>query len=56
MPWEDDCEICRAHGIDRLLGPEDGPQIVIMEMGVGEILRCPCPLCSQARPRISDDE
>jgi hypothetical protein len=40
---DDDCPICRAHGID----PKDGPQILPITME--EITMCPCPLCTNAR-------
>ncbi len=41
---DDDCPICRAHGID----PEvEGLQI--QELSLEQILRCPCPMCTNAR-------
>lgn len=41
---DDDCPICKAHGIHP--GTE-GP--VIQPLSLEEILRCPCPMCSNAR-------
>ena len=50
-PDEDNCPICRAHGlgkanpvVDASLGP-----ILVQELHPGEILRCSCPLCVEAR-------
>ncbi len=56
---DDSCEICRAHG---LLGHDLPPEAsgrVIVEMGpLDDILRCPCPLCSQLHfePFDPDDD
>lgn len=56
-PDEDNCPICRAHskakvdqGIDDSLGP-----ILVQELHPSEILRCPCPLCMQARTEGLED-
>lgn len=41
---DDDCPICKAHGIH----PEaEGLQI--QELSLEQILRCPCPMCTDAR-------
>ena len=45
---DDDCEICRAHGLNAHDLPEGKPGMVVLELGsLDEILRCPCPLCRQ---------
>ncbi|MBV8879835.1 MAG: hypothetical protein JO332_07730 [Planctomycetaceae bacterium] len=45
---DDDCEICRAHGLNAHDLPEGKPGMVVLDMGsIDEILRCPCPLCRQ---------
>jgi hypothetical protein len=56
-PDLDNCPICRAHskakvdqGVDDTLGP-----ILIQELPLSEILRCPCPLCLQARQEAMED-
>jgi hypothetical protein len=46
---DDDCPICKAHGID----PQDGPQI--LPITLEEISMCPCPLCSSARVEPLDN-
>jgi hypothetical protein len=40
---DDDCPICKAHGID----PKAGPQV--LPITLEEISMCPCPLCASAR-------
>lgn len=40
---DDDCPICRAHGLD----PKGGPRI--LPITLEEISMCPCPLCANAR-------
>ena len=40
---DDDCPVCKAHGID----PKDGPQV--LPITLEEISACPCPLCASAR-------
>ena len=50
-PDEDNCPICRAHA-QAAEGPViDGDKIPIrvQELPLSEMLRCPCPLCTQAR-------
>ena len=45
---DDSCEICRAHGLSGHEIPPGISGMVVLEMGpLEEILRCPCPLCSQ---------
>lgn len=43
---DDDCEICRAHGLTGHDIPPGATGIVIPGV-LDEILRCPCPLCAQ---------
>jgi len=54
-PSPDDCPICKAHapGTNEISGPEDS-EIQIQELPLGEILRCPCPMCRQVRERELD--
>ena len=50
-PDEDNCPICRAHAKgsgDRVDGGPLGP-VLVQELQLHQILRCPCPLCVQAR-------
>ena len=50
-PDEDNCPICRAHGLgkaDPVVDAAFGP-ILVQELHPGDILRCPCPLCVQVR-------
>jgi hypothetical protein len=51
-PDPDHCPICRAHAKalmeDRIPGQEAGA-ILLGELSVSEMLRCPCPLCKEAR-------
>ena len=51
-PDPDHCPICRAHANapegERILGQEAG-EILIQELSVSQMLRCPCPLCKEAR-------
>ena len=45
---DDDCEICRAHGLNAHDLPEGKAGMVVLDMGsLDEMLRCPCPLCRQ---------
>jgi hypothetical protein len=45
---DDDCPICKAHGISPSMMPDGGPGFIIIEMGPLEgPTRCDCPLCSQ---------
>lgn len=50
-PDEDNCPICRAHtkeSGDQIDGGPVGP-ILVQELQLHQILRCPCPLCLKAR-------
>jgi hypothetical protein len=56
-PDMDNCEICRAHAqaaVDPVIDGADGP-IRVQELSLSEILRCPCPLCTQARKDTPGD-
>jgi hypothetical protein len=56
-PDEDNCPICRAHAqavVDPLIDGDHG-QIRIQELPLSEMLRCPCPLCTQARQEAMGD-
>jgi hypothetical protein len=45
---DEDCEICRAHGLTGHDLPDGASRIMIVDMApLDEILRCSCPLCSQ---------
>jgi hypothetical protein len=45
---DEDCEICRAHGLSAHDLPDGTPGMVVLPMeSLDEILRCPCPLCRQ---------
>lgn len=45
---DDDCEICRAHGLLGHGADDAGPSMIITEIrDLSELLRCPCPLCTQ---------
>jgi hypothetical protein len=47
----DNCPICRAHAqaeVDQGIDGADIP-IRVQELHLSEVLRCPCPLCTQAR-------
>lgn len=50
-PDEDNCPICQAHAKGRVdqTGDETGSLIRVEELCLSEVLRCPCPLCTQAR-------
>jgi hypothetical protein len=49
---DDDCPICKAHGID----PKKTSGPFIQNLSTSQILRCPCPMCSDARERFMDVE
>ncbi len=56
-PDEDNCPICRAHSkaeVDQVVDDTLGP-ILVQELHPSEILRCPCPLCAQARQETLED-
>ena len=43
---DDDCDVCRAHGLNGHDLPEGIPG-VLMAGTIDEFLHCPCPLCTQ---------
>lgn len=55
-PDPDGCPICRAHAAlptgRRIPDPEVG-EILVQELSPTELLRCPCPLCAQARGELA---
>ena len=56
-PDLDNCPICRAHSKARVDQVDDdalGP-ILVQELQPSEILRCPCPMCAQARQEALED-
>lgn len=56
-PDEDNCEICRAHAqaaVDPVIDGDNIP-IRVQELPLSEMLRCPCPLCTQARQEAPGD-
>ncbi len=45
---DDDCEICRLHGLTGHGTDQDGPSLIVTEIrDLSELLACPCPLCNQ---------
>ncbi len=50
-PDEDNCPICKAHAKPRREsdGRDPSGAILVQELSLHEILRCPCPMCTQAR-------
>ena len=56
-PDEDNCPICRAHAMTAADPGIDGAQgtIRVQELSLSEILRCPCPLCTQPRQDTPGD-
>ena len=56
-PDEDNCPICRAHAKetgDQVKDEGLGP-IRVQELSLSEILRCPCPMCAEARQEAPED-
>ena len=51
IPDLDNCPICRAHAKEAGDQRKDaGPDpITVQELSLHEILRCPCPMCKDAR-------
>ncbi len=50
-PDEDNCPICRAHAkgmVDQGIAGALG-QVLVQEMSLRDMLRCPCPLCVEGR-------
>ena len=53
-PDEENCPICRAHAqeeVDQGIDLGNVP-IQVQELHLNEVLRCPCPLCMQAREKM----
>jgi len=56
-PDEDNCPICRAHSkakVDQAIDGASEP-ILIEELSLNGILRCPCPMCAAARQAALED-
>lgn len=55
-PDLDNCPICRAHKavVDQGVHGTNVP-IRVQELHLNEVLRCPCPLCTQARQDVLED-
>lgn len=52
---DDDCEICRAHGLLGHGAEDEGPSVIITEIrDLSELLQCPCPMCTQMTRNSSD--
>jgi hypothetical protein len=51
---DEDCPICRAHGLGKGDQGDNGSKgpLIIQELTVAEILRCPCPLCKEERENM----
>ncbi len=47
----DDCPICRAHGgaAGKEIISSPFGEIIVHSIPTAELLRCPCPMCRQAR-------
>ncbi len=56
-PDPDDCPVCRAHGLAGIEQQKVGApeQVLIQELTPRDILRCPCPLCTEARREEQED-
>jgi hypothetical protein len=54
-PDPDNCPICRAHGNvpegEGIPGDNAGG-ILLQEIPLSEMLRCPCPLCTELRQEL----
>jgi len=46
-----DCPICKAHGTGGEKIMSGGPlgDVFVQMLSMGDLLRCPCPLCTKAR-------
>ena len=55
-PDLDNCPICRAHKANSSSAVEgtDSP-IRVEELQPAQVLRCPCPLCTEARQDVIED-
>jgi len=52
IPDPDNCPICRAHFPDpatKIFSDPEVGEVLVQVLSLGEILRCPCPLCTHAR-------
>jgi len=56
-PDPDGCPICRAHASGpgtKTISDDTGPEILVQELSLSEILRCSCPLCAEARRELRE--
>ena len=57
-PDHDGCPICRAHvprpETESPADPEVG-ELLVQVLSSSEMMRCPCPLCAEARQRLSEE-
>ena len=55
-PDEDNCPICKAHARTgrEPIGADAEGGILVEELSLHDILRCPCPLCARARTDSMD--
>lgn len=51
-PDEENCPICRAHPQPQAPS-SSGDGAFAQELSLAEILRCPCPMCAEARKEAS---
>ena len=51
LAGDDDCPICRAHGGPAGKDVISSPfgEIIVHSIPTAEMMRCPCPMCRQAR-------
>lgn len=56
-PDEENCPICKAHAKSGREAAEGDPsgRVLVQELSLHDILRCPCPMCAQARTDSLDD-
>jgi len=57
-PDEENCPICRAHKdlpASHIIPSEFFGPILVQEIPIDAMLRCPCPLCTQARPKLGEE-
>jgi hypothetical protein len=56
-PDPDGCPICRAHASGpgtKTISDDTGLEILVQELPLGDMLRCPCPLCAEARRELHE--
>jgi hypothetical protein len=56
-PDPDGCPICRAHAQrpgTKTISDDRVGEILVQEFPLVEILRCPCPLCAEARRELPE--